>query len=150
MCAFIEVTIFLDEKISRRSGARNDDDGARANRDVRASDVGVVLRTVVVYDNGRQQNRAHVLRLPVLPSVGDRPDVGDDIGVVRRQETTLRRVSQSGGDNVHQDVAVTLDIHRQYDIRTGRHEATEPADVHRPEEIQYPHDDDRRVLYSWH
>lgn len=94
MCTlFIEVTIFLDKKISHRTRARIDDDGARAKRDVRAPDVGVILRAVVVYDNGRQQNRAHLLRLSVLPSVGDRPDVGDDISVVRRQETTLRRVS---------------------------------------------------------
>lgn len=94
MCTlFIEVTIFLDKKISHRTRARIDDDGARAKRDVRAPDVGVILRAVVVYDNGRQQNRAHLLRLSVLPSVGDRPDVGDDISVVCRQETTLRRVS---------------------------------------------------------
>lgn len=97
MCTslFIEVTIFLDKKKSHRTRARIplDNDGARAKRDVRTPDVGILLRAVVVYDNGRQQNRAHVLRLPVLPSTGNRSDVGDDIGIVRRQETTLRRVS---------------------------------------------------------
>lgn len=79
------------EQIEAEQGL--DNDGARAKCDVRASYVGIFLRTVVVYDNGRQQNRAHVVCLPVLPSLGNRPNAGDDIGVVRRQETTLRRVS---------------------------------------------------------
>lgn len=47
-------------------------------------------------------------------------------------------------------MAVAADIHRQHDIRPGRHQAAEPADVHRPQAVQYPHDDDRRVLHPWH
>lgn len=47
-------------------------------------------------------------------------------------------------------MAVAADIHRQHDIRAGRHQAAEPADVHRSETIQYPHDDDRRVLHPRH
>lgn len=68
------------------------DDGTRAERDVRAGGVRVLLRAVVVHDNGRQQDHPHVVRLPVLPSAGDRPDARDDTGAARREEAALRRV----------------------------------------------------------
>jgi len=69
------------------------DDGTRAERDVRASDVGVLLRPVIVHDNGRQQNHPHVVRLSVLPSAGNRPDARNDTGPARREEAALHRVS---------------------------------------------------------
>jgi len=47
-------------------------------------------------------------------------------------------------------MAVAADIHWQHDIRARWHQATELTDVHRPEAIQYPHDDDRRVLHPRH
>lgn len=71
-----------------------------------------LLRSVLVPDNGRQQDGPHVLQLPIIPDLGSGPDVHHHRPPLRRQETPLHRFPVLRLVDVSENLPLALDLRR--------------------------------------